>query len=120
MQIAKNNIKTLGNLLNFIESADLSSSQRRDLKSAIGRVADVAEVVTTTAEASPRALRLVLKHVSPAAHGVSRKSWANLVSGLRTALRIAGLIDPRLDGLALKDPAWAPLLEAVAEDKRLS
>jgi hypothetical protein len=120
MQSAKNNIKTLGNLLDFIESAGLPSSQRRDLRSAISRVSDMAGVILATAEASPRALRQMLKRASPAAHGVTRKTWANLLSGLRVALRLAGLIDPRADGLALKDPAWAPLLEAVAEDKRLS
>src|SRR5262249_705739 len=38
----------------------------------------------------------------------------------RAALRLAGVIDQRGEGLALKDPAWAHLLEAIAEDKRLS
>ena len=90
------------------------------MKSAINRVAEMAGVVPTGAEATPPALRRMLKQVRPAAHGVTLKTWANLVSQFRAALRLAGVIDPRADGLALKDPAWAPLVEAIAEDKRLS
>ena len=62
----------------------------------------------------------MLSGVLPAAHGVLPKTWANIVSQFRVALRLAGVIDQKDDGLALKDLAWAPLLEAIAEDKRLS
>jgi integrase len=71
-------------------------------------------------EADPPALRAMLSSILPAAHGVTSKTWANLVSQFRAALRLAGVIDQRSDGLALKDPAWAPLLQAIADDKRHS
>ncbi len=120
MTDSRNNIKTLGNVLEYVEAADLESHQRRDMKSAINRVAEMAGVVPSMAEANAPALRTILKRVRPAAHGVKTKTWANLVSQLRAALRLAGVIDPRAEGLTSKDPAWAPLLELVADDKRLS
>jgi integrase len=117
---ATKQIKTLDEVLQIVEEADLMPYQRRDMRSAVKRVSDIAGFAPVTAEATAPALRQMLKGVLPAAHGVSQKTWANLVSGLRAALRLADVIDPRGEGLAIKDPAWAPLVEAIAEDKGLS
>lgn len=120
MPKSKNTIETLGDVLLFVEASALPPYQRRDLRSAIKRVAEMAGVVPAMAEATAPALRQMLKKVQAAAHGVSQKTWANLLSGLRAALRLTDVIESRRDGLALKEPGWAPLLEATAEDRRLS
>jgi integrase len=116
----KKMIKTLADVSERVEAADLAPCQLRDKKSAINRVSTMAGMTPAQVEAEPTALRATLSSILPAAHGVNPKTWANLVSQLRAALRLAGVIDQRSDGIALKDPAWAPLLEAIAEDKRLS
>jgi integrase len=41
-------------------------------------------------------------------------------SRFRMELRLADVIDPNWQGCALRDPAWAPLMQAIAGDKRLS
>src|SRR3990170_254480 len=120
MPKSKNTIETLGDVLLFVEASALPPYQRRDMRSAINRVAEMAGVMPAMAEATAPALRQMLKKVQAAAHGVSQKTWANLLSGLRAALRLTDVIESRRDGLALKDPGWAPLLEATAEDRRLS
>ena len=58
--------------------------------------------------------------IRPAAHGITRKTWANLFSRFRAELRLADVIDPNWQGCAARDPAWAPLVQAIAGDKRLS
>jgi integrase len=62
----------------------------------------------------------MLAKIRPAAHGVTEKTWANLLSRLRRALRLADVIDLAVPGSALQNPAWAPLVQAIADDKRLS
>jgi integrase len=66
------------------------------------------------------ALRAMISKILPAGHGVGRKTWSNLLSGLRAALRLARVIDPTLQGNASRHPAWGPLAQAIAGDKRLS
>jgi len=120
MADTKKPIKTLADELALVEAADLPPYQRRDMKSAINRITEIAGVAPIMAEATAPALRQMLKNLRPAAHGVTPKTWANLLSRLRAASRLAGVLDARGEGIALKDGAWAPLLEAIAEDKRLS
>jgi len=117
---SKNTIETLADVLLLVEASALPPYQRRDMRSAINRIAEMAGVVPAMAPATAPALRQMLKRVQPAAHGVTQKTWANLLSGFRAALRLAEVIESRGDGLAMKDPAWAPLLKAIAEDRRLS
>ena len=116
----KNPTKTLANVLEVVQEANLSPSQRRDMKSAIKRIAEMASAVPATVPAEAPALRQKLAKILPAAHGVSPKTWANLRSQLRAALRLADVIDSMGPGSAMLDPAWAPLVRAIAEDKRLS
>jgi len=116
----KNEIKTLGDVLELVERANLAPWQLRDLKSAITRIAEMAGVVPTKVDADATVLRVTLAAIRPAAHGVTPKTWANLLSRFRAALRLAGVIDPMGQGSAMQEPAWAPLLQAIADDKRLS
>ena len=80
----------------------------------------MAGVAPATVPAEAPALRAMLAKIRPAAHGVSPKTWANLLSRFRAALRLADVIDPVWQGSAMQHPAWAPLVQAIAEDKRLS
>jgi hypothetical protein len=57
MRDSRNNIKTLGDVLELVEAADLTAEQRRDMKSAINRVAEMAGVALAMAEANAPALR---------------------------------------------------------------
>jgi integrase len=65
-------------------------------------------------------LREMLSRIRPAAHGVSAKSYSNQRSLLAAALQLAGIIDPLGRGSARCHPQWKPLLDAVADDQRLS
>jgi integrase len=116
----KKETKTLADVLELVEGASLSPTHLRDMKSAIKRIAEMAGLVPAMAEATAPAVRAMLKAIRPAAHGVTQKTLANLTSRLGAALQLAGTIDPRRAGFALKDRAWGPLLKTVAEDKRLS
>jgi hypothetical protein len=50
---------------------------------------------------------------------MTSKTWANLQSRFRQELRLADVIDPDFQGYASRHPAWAPLVQAIATDKRL-
>jgi integrase len=116
----KNTIKTLADVITLVEGTHLARYQRRDMRSAINRIAEMAGVAPMMGEATAPSLRQMLKDLRPAAHGVTPKTWANILSQFRAALRLAGVIDPRGEGGGLRNAAWVPLLEAIAEDKRLS
>jgi len=79
----------------------------------------MAGVAPAAVVAEATALRPMLAKVLPAAHGVTKKTWANLRSQFRAALRHDGVIDPSMVGFAVRDPAWALLVEAAAGDKRV-
>ena len=64
-------------------------------------------------------IRAMLAKIHPAAHGMTPKTWANLQSRFRQELRLADVIDPNFQGCAARHPAWAPLVQAIADDKRL-
>ena len=65
-------------------------------------------------------IRVLLAKIRPAAHGITAKTWANLLSRLRSELRHADVIDPNFQGSAARHPLWAPLVQAITADKRLS
>jgi integrase len=73
-----------------------------------------------SARAEPADLKNVLSRIRPAAHGVSAKSYSNLRSLFAAALQSAGVIDPSGRGIAKRHPVWGSLLEAIADDQRLS
>jgi hypothetical protein len=73
-----------------------------------------------TLPADAPAIRAMVAKIRPAAHGVSHKTWANLLSRFRAALKFAGVIDSMGQGTAMRHPDWAPLILAIANDKRLS
>jgi hypothetical protein len=66
------------------------------------------------------AIRALLRKVSPGLHGMTSKTWANLLSLFRQELRLADVIDPNRQGCAARHPAWAHLVQAIADAKNLA
>jgi integrase len=113
-------VTTLAELLVFLERETLPGTRRRDMVSAINRLCEMAGVTPASVPAQPPLLREMLARIRPAAHGVSAKSYSNQRSLLGAALQLAGITDPLGRGDARRHPGWRPLLEAVADDMRLS
>ena len=113
-------VATLADVLGLIDQAGLAGTRRRDMVSAIKRICEMAGATPASVRAEPPVLKEMLSRIRPAAHGVSAKSYSNLRSLLAAALQLAGVIDPSGRGSARRDPEWGPLLEAVADDQRLS
>jgi integrase len=115
-----NTIGTLRDVLSLIDQAGLTGTRRRDMVSATNRICEIAGTTPASMRAEVAVLKDLLSRIRPAAHGLSVKSWSNLRSLFAAALQLAGVIDPSGRGSAKRNPAWAPLLEAIADDQRLS
>ena len=113
-------IGTLADVLSLIDQAVPTGTRRRDMISAINRICEMAGSTPGSARAEPPVLKEMLSRVRPAAHGVNAKSYSNLRSLLAAALELAGVIDPSGRGRAICHLQWGPLLQAVADDQRLS
>jgi integrase len=120
VQYYNKSARTLKDVLESVQEGGLPNLRCRDIVSAVSRICEMIGVAPAAMTADATALRPMLAKVLPAAHGVTQKTWANLLSQFRAALRHAGVIDAPVVGAALQDPAWAPLVKAVAGDKRLS
>jgi integrase len=116
----KRTVGTLADVLGLLDQAGLTGTRRRDMVSAINRLCEMAGTTPASVRAEPPILKDILSRVRPAAHGVSAKSYSNLRSLFAAALQLAGIIDPSGRGSARRHPEWGPLLEAVADDQRLS
>ena len=113
-------VATLADVLDLLDKAGLTATQHRDMVSAVKRVCAMAGTTPAGVPAEAPLLRDMLSGIRPAAHGISAKSYSNLRSLLAAALQLAGAIDPLPRGGAKRDLVWGPLLEAVADDKRLA
>ena len=113
-------IGTLADVPGVIDQAGLTGTRRRDMLSAINRICEMEGTTPASVRAEPAVLKDMLSRIRPAAHGVSAKSYSNLRSLLAAALQLAGVIDPSGRGSAKRHPACGPLLEAIADDQRLS
>ena len=113
-------IGTLADVLRLIDQAVPTGTRRRDMISAINRICEMAGSTPGSARAEPPVLKEMLSRIRPAARGVSAKSYSNQRSLLAAALELAGVIDPSGRGRAIRHPQWGPLLQAVADDHRLS
>ena len=113
-------VATLADVVGLIDQAGLAGTRRRDMISALKRICEMAGALPTTVRAEPSVVKEMLSRIRPAAHGVSAKSYSNLRSLLAAALELAGVIDPSGRGSARRHPEWGPLLQAVADDQRLS
>jgi integrase len=113
-------LETASDLLRFVDELKLAANRRRDMKSAINRIGEMGGLTPESLRLEVPTLKEVLRNISPAAHGVSCKTWANIRSSFGRALELAGVIDRMGMGIALRDPMWGPLMQAVAPDKRLA
>jgi integrase len=113
-------IGTLADVLSLIDQAVPTGTRRRDMISAINRICEMAGSTPGSARAEPPVLKEMLSRIRPAARGVSAKSYSNQRSLVAAALELAGVIDPSGRGRAIRHPQWGPLLQAVADDQRLS
>ena len=87
-------IKTLEDLLRFLDEASLGATRKRDMVSAVKRISEMAGTIPAGVAAEAPHLRRLLSRIRPAAHGISAKSYSNLKSLLASALQLAGVIDP--------------------------
>lgn len=76
-------------LLRYVQNAHLTATQRRDMKSAILRICEMAGSAPQCLRLEAPIIREVLRNIRPAAHGVSEKTWANLRSLFGAALEMA-------------------------------
>ena len=106
-------------LIRLIEISRQSDTRKRDMVSAVNRVLKMGGVWGGTFVFTVESLRILIASIKPAAHGVSPKSFANIQSNLRAALREAGIIAAVRGHRTKRDPHWSPLLQAVREDKTL-
>jgi hypothetical protein len=111
--------RSLAEVIVELEEMPLEPSRRRDLVSAINRIAIMARQLPAAIAAEPTVLRGLLAAIRPAAHDVSVKTFANLKSAFASALELVGAVERLGRGTAARDPAWAPLMRAIKSDKRL-
>ena len=113
-------LETAEDLLGLLDEASLGAIRRRDLKSAVSRVCEMAGCAPPSLRLEVSILRETLRKICPAAHGVSWKTWGNLQSLFRRTLELAGVIDRMDRGVALRHSLWGPLMRSIAHDKRLA
>src|SRR5437764_10935984 len=86
----KTKIITLGDLADFVRGLSaLSPSRRRDLVSALNRAREILSKGAMDVKADPKIVLPQLDRFSPAMAGLSRASFANLKSRVRTTFRLA-------------------------------
>ena len=111
---------TMADVMAMIGHSDLPARRKRDLLSAIRRVSDITGCTPASLKVDVPALRKALDAVRPAAHGMSAATFSNIRSLFGAALKWAGLVELITRGAAKGDDGWAPLVDAIAGDKRLS
>jgi integrase len=112
--------ETLEDVRQFAEKRSPSGRRPWIGRSATERVCDMAGVQPASVPAEAASIRALLRKVRPAAHGMSPKTWANVLSRFRVELRLATVIDANHAGCAARHPAWAPLAQAISGDKGLA
>lgn len=102
---------TLAAVMATLEAdATLAASRRRDLRSALQRVAGMTGKPVDRSPTDLALLRPMLNAIQPAAHGISAKTFANLRSNLMPPVRRAGIVEARLPALT---PAWQAFYAAL-------
>lgn len=113
-------ISTLGDLREFILTCDLKPDKRNLIRSAIKRIDELVGHGALDLPADPRVIFPLLARVSPAMAGMEAGSFANTLSRLRTAFRLAA---PHLGNLRSQKPLkghWRTLQETLdAKAKRM-
>jgi integrase len=109
------NQTTLADVKRHAEAdASLTSTQRRDLVSALNRFEQLFKTPLERVEASPRQVRELFASKSPAQLGVSEKTFANIRSLVSKAVERYGQpVSPLTKRIAVA-PSWQDLLDRIA------
>jgi integrase len=106
---------TLGDVLTSLETReDLSEMRRRDLRSAIKRVAALLGDAPKRIPLELPAISAKLAKLSPAAAGVSLKTLHNLRSHFLAAVKASGLHSARRSARVPLSPAWQALRQELS------
>ncbi|MBN9678845.1 hypothetical protein [Salipiger bermudensis] len=98
-------------LAKIAADTDLSATRKRDMASALKRVAEALGKAPSNVPAELRWLQPRLEAIAPAMIGVSQKTWANLVSNARAALVHSGIAKPRTNRQHVLTEGWRVLWE---------
>ena len=112
-------MKTLADVLVMV-AAGAQGTRRRDLTSAVERISAMMGGSPATIFADVGQLRPKLNTIRPAAHDISKKTYANHRSLFVQALALAGVVDVIQRGRAGRDVVWRPVMDLVARERRLS
>ena len=93
----------------------LSTTRRRDLKSAIRAIARLVKKSPETTPANINWLHVRLRRVHPSQHGISKKRFQNIKSDALKALELTGASRDRKNWLRKPNAAWQDLLNRVPD-----
>ena len=99
------------------EDESLSPTRARDMISGLRRLAGALSRPETDVFCDPKWLQPRLEKISPAALGLTPKSWQNAVSDARAAMAYFGIVRTRNRNLDDLSPAWRTLWEIVLASK---
>lgn len=100
-------------VLQIEKDRDLSATRRRDLASALRRIARAIGRDLKQTPADPTWLRPRLARVAPAAIRVTPKTWSNILSDAHAALGHCGVVERRFAHITGLNAQWRPLWDAV-------
>lgn len=92
--------------------SELSPTRKRDILSGLRRIAKALGRPPEDVPADVHWLRSRLAHLSPAAIGLSPKSWSNAISDARAGLIRFGVVERRISRKSALSPEWKILWEA--------
>ena len=95
--------------------SDLSSTRRRDLKSAVRSFCRLIGKEPSEVPANINWLHVRIRRIHPAAHDISKKRLANIKSDVLKALTLAGCSRSRGDWLRSPSAEWETLLNKVPD-----
>lgn len=111
---------TFADLLLRLEAADLPAIRKRDFASALRRVAEAISTPVDQCFAHAPWLQPRISALSPAALGISPKTWSNVLSDLRGAIATLDKAKPRVNRRKDLAPDWLRLFEELVEADRTS
>jgi hypothetical protein len=109
---------TLQDVLQVMEGAEaLSVTRRRDLRSAVKRVATLLSDDPARLVLDLPAISSKLATISPVAAGLSSKSFSNIRSDFMAAVKASGLKSIQRSGKTRMSPAWANLVAGLSQKR---
>ena len=107
---------TIASILVQIEArVDLTSTKKRDLKSALRSMCRLINKQPEEVPANINWVHIRLRRVQPAAHDITKKRLANIKSDVLKALEMTGCSRNRSDWLRKPSPEWQTLLNKIPD-----